>query len=123
MANLIWDGFNKRKYQRVHLTCDVVIHPQGKVKTYKAVTEDIGMGGVSVLLDDALERFDRCKISLEIKDGEPPVQCMGRSVWVIPSGNPKTSRKCFDTGIEFLEMDEFSRKRLQSFLTPSAKKV
>lgn len=123
MANFIWDGFNKRKFQRVHLTCDVVVHPQGKPKAYKAVTEDIGMGGVSVMLEDALQRFDRCKISLELKDGEPPVQCMGRSVWVIPSGNARSPKKTFDTGIEFLEIDDFSRKRLQSFLTPPVKKT
>ncbi len=123
MANFIWDGFNKRKFQRVHLTCDVVVRPQGKAKVYKAVTEDVGMGGVSVMLEDALERFDRCSISLELKDGEPPVQCAGRSVWVIPSGNARSTKKAYDTGIEFLEIDEFSRKRLQSFLTPPVKKT
>ncbi|MBU9888512.1 MAG: PilZ domain-containing protein [Candidatus Omnitrophica bacterium] len=122
MANFIWDGFNKRKFQRVHLTCDVVVQPQGKSKAYKAVTEDIGMGGVSVMLEDALGRFDRCTISIELKDGEPPVQCLGRSVWVIPSGQTGSTKKSFDTGIEFLEIDDPSRKRLRSFLEPSPDK-
>ena len=120
--NSLWDGFNKRKFPRLHLTCEVAIQPVGKQKTFTASTEDVGMGGVSVLLSEPLERFDRCKISLELKDGEPPVQCTGRSVWVIPSQERKSAKRNFDTGLEFLDMDEFSRKRLQAFLTPPSKK-
>ena len=120
--NSLWDGFNKRKFPRLHLTCEVSIQPIGKQKTFTASTEDVGMGGVSVMISEPLERFDRCKISLELKDGEPPVQCTGRSVWVIPSQERKSAKKNFDTGLEFLDMDEFSRKRLQAFLTPPSKK-
>lgn len=123
MKNSMWDGFNKRKFQRIHLTCEVVIQPQKKAKSLTATTEDIGMGGVSVMLDEALERFDRCKISLELKDGEAPIRCTGRSVWVIPSHDLKASKKQFDTGIEFLDIDEFSRKRLQAFLMRPMKKA
>jgi len=119
--NSLWDGFNKRKFPRLHLTCDVEILPVGKPKSFTASTEDIGLGGVSVLLPEALERFDRCKIHIELKDGAAPVQCTGRSVWVIPSQDRKSAKKNFDTGLEFLDMDDQSRKRLQSFLTPSSK--
>ena len=120
--NSLWDGFNKRKFPRLHLTCEVAIQPLGKQKAYTATTEDVGLGGVSVMLPEPLERFDRCKISLELKDGEAPVQCMGRSVWVIPSQDRKSAKKNFDTGFEFLDMDEISRKRLQTFITPRPKK-
>jgi hypothetical protein len=120
--NSLWDGFNKRKFQRLHLTCEVAIQPMGKQKAFTASTEDVGMGGVSVMLPEPLERFDRCRISLELKDGEPPIQCTGRSVWVIPSQDRKSSKKNFDTGFEFLDMDEFSRKRLKAFITPPSKK-
>ncbi len=120
--NSLWDGFNKRKFPRLHLTCEVVVQPMGKQKAFTASTEDVGMGGVSVMLPEPLERFDRCKISLELKDGEPPVQCIGRSVWVIPSQDRKSAKKNFDTGFEFLDLDEFSRKRLRAFITPPSKK-
>ena len=119
--NSLWDGFNKRKFPRLHLTCEVAIHPVGKQEAFTASTEDVGMGGVSVMLPEPLERFDRCKISLELKDGEPPVQCTGRSVWVIPSQDRKSAKKNFDTGLEFLDLDEFSRKRLRAFITPPSK--
>ena len=120
--NSLWDGFNKRKFPRLHLTCEVAIQPVGKQKAFTASTEDVGMGGVSVMLPEPLERFDRCRISLELKDGEPPVQCTGRSVWVIPSQERKSARKNFDTGLEFLDMDEFSRKRLYGFIAPASNK-
>ncbi len=120
--NSLWDGFNKRKFPRLHLTCEVSVQPLGKPKVFTASTEDVGMGGVSVMLPEPLERFGRCKISLELKDGEPPVQCTGRSMWVIPSQDRRSAKRNFDTGFEFLDMDEFSRKRLQAFLAPLSKK-
>ena len=120
--NSLWDGFNKRKFARLHLTCQVAIQPLLKPKAFTASTEDVGLGGVSVMLPEPLERFDRCKISLELKDGEPPVQCTSRSVWVIPSQSIRSTKKTFDTGLEFIDMDEFSRKRLKSFLTQPALK-
>ena len=120
--NSLWDGFNKRKFPRLHLTCEVAIQPMGNQKPLTVTTEDVGMGGVSVMLPEPLQRFDRCKISLELKDGEPPIQCTGRSVWVIPSHDRKSSRKNFDTGFEFLDLDESSRKRLRAFITPPIKK-
>ena len=120
--NSLWDGFNKRKFPRLHLTCEVSVQPLGKPKVFTASTEDVGMGGVSVMLPEPLERFGRCKISLELKDGEPPVQCTGRSMWVIPSQDRRSAKRNFDTGFEFLDMDEFSCKRLQAFLAPLSKK-
>lgn len=113
----MWDGFNKRKFLRLHLGCEVVIHPQGKEKTFKTQTENVGMGGIGVMLADPMQRFERCKVSLELKDNEPPIHCVGRSVWVIPSTDLKSSKTTFDTGIEFLDIDEFARQRLQTFLS------
>lgn len=117
----MWDGFNKRKFPRLHLSCEVVIHPQGKEKAIKAQTENLGVGGVCVILPEPLERFDRCQVAIELKDGEPPVRCQGRSVWVIQSREFKAKQRNFDTGIEFLDVDEFSRQRLMAYLTKPQK--
>lgn len=119
----MWDGFNKRKFPRLHLGCEVVIHPQDNPKAYKTTTENVGMGGVCVMLNEPMQRFERCHVSIELRDGEPPLQCSARSVWVIPSGQVRSSQKHFDTGIEFLNISDFSRQRLQAFLTrrPSKK--
>lgn len=117
----MWDGFDNRKFPRIHLGCEVVIHPEGKKKAFKTRTENVGMGGVRVILDEPLERFGRCKVSLELEDSAPPMRCAGRSVWVIPSFDLKTSRKNFDTGIEFMDIDDSSRQRLQIFLKNSEK--
>ena len=105
----------------MHLGCEVVIHPHGREKALKTRTENVGMGGVCVMLEEPLERFDRCKVSLDLRDNVPPIHCTGRSVWVIPSLDIKSSRTSFDTGIEFLDIDEPARQRLHSFLTRSKK--
>ena len=67
----MWDGFNKRKFPRLHLTCEVVVYPQGRERAIKTITENVGMGGLCLMLDEPLERFDRCKVTLELKDGGP----------------------------------------------------
>ncbi|OQA57407.1 MAG: PilZ domain protein [Candidatus Omnitrophica bacterium ADurb.Bin277] len=115
----MWDGFNKRKFRRLHLNCEIVLRPQGKEKLIKAVTEDVGLGGVSVMLDQPIERFHKCQITLDLKDGASPIQCAGRGVWVVPSRDLRSSKKTYDTGIEFLDLDELSRQRLQLFLAQS----
>ncbi len=118
----MWDGFNKRKFPRLHLACEVIIHPQGRQKAIKTTTENVGMGGVAVLLNEPLERFERCQVSLEVQDGEKPLQGVGRCVWVIPSHDLKTSKKQYDVGIEFLDIDDAARQKLQTFLMQPRKK-
>lgn len=112
----MWDGFNKRQFPRIHVGCEVVIHPSGKRKAFRTKTENVGMGGICVLLNERIERFDRCNLGLDLADGEPPIQFSGRSVWIIPCRDVKSSKMSFDTGIEFLEVDEQNRKRLEAFL-------
>ena len=112
----MWDGFNKRKFPRVHLRCELTVNPQGQEKSFRGFTENVGTGGVAMILQEPLERFSECHIHLEIEKDQNPVECRGKIVWVVPSRDLLSSDKSFDTGIEFTEIKENFRLRLSQFL-------
>ena len=112
----MWDGFNKRKFPRLKLDCEIVIYPKGQEKALQATTENVGLGGVSAILEEPLERFENCKVKIDLKDEEIPIQCSGKVVWIITSRDLISSKETFDTGIEFMDIDQAAREKLKTFL-------
>ena len=69
----MWDGFNKRKFPRLSVRCDVFLNLKGPSSAISTVTENLGVGGVCVVLDDAFERFEPCKVRLTLEDQKKPI--------------------------------------------------
>ena len=113
---MVWDGFNKRKFPRVNVNCDIVIHSEVQSAPISAVTENVGVGGVCVVLDQRLRRFEPCRVRLELRTKSPKISCAARVVWVVSTKSPKQRKSRFDTGIEFLDLDQESAARIQKFL-------
>ena len=101
----MWDGFNKRKFPRINLRCELIVgdSPQGQVLHVQ--TENVGAGGVCVILDRPLERFSIVSLRLEIDSQLPWIEASGKVVWAISSRAPATNKESFDTGIEFMGLD------------------
>ncbi|MBN1689083.1 MAG: PilZ domain-containing protein [Candidatus Omnitrophica bacterium] len=113
----MWDGFNKRKFPRVNIQCQVVIHPHTAPKPIEAVTENLGARGACVLLNEPLERFTPCRIRLELKKDKPAVECSARTVWIVKTQEGRSRTKyCYDTGIEFLEMSDSDSQNIREFI-------
>ncbi len=111
----MWDGFNKRKFPRINLDCQVFVSPQGKLKTLDAKTENLGAGGVCLITGEEVQRFDRCRFKIQIPDADV-VEGKGKVVWVIPRKIPKAAQKTYDIGIEFTDFDSDGQKRLIQYL-------
>ncbi len=118
----MWDGFNKRKFPRLNLRCEISIHPDEKRAGISAVTENVGVGGVCVILDQSLERFSGCRVRLELDDQSPEIHCAGKVVWTVPTQDSATSPKRFDTGIEFVGLGTAEREVLRKFLQVQVQK-
>lgn len=112
----MWDGFNKRKFPRLALQCEVILRdrPQGKI--LKTHTENVGAGGVAVLLEEPLDRFSLVSIRLELDTHLPWIECLGKIVWVVPSREPSGKTNKFDTGIEFVNLDPGHRELVRSYV-------
>lgn len=118
----MWDGFNKRKFPRINLQCEITIQSDGQKSPIRATTENVGIGGVCVLLDQPLERFSKCRLRLELK-GKQDIDCEAKVVWMVPTRGAKGSKKQFDTGLEFLSLEPEEGDILKAFLQKSAPKT
>ena len=110
---MMWDGFDKRKFPRINVRCDILMEFQGRPSSISTLTENLGSGGVCVVLDEPLERFESCRVRLVLEDHQAPIECPGRVVWVIQTKALKSRHKTYDTGVEFVELDPGARLRVE----------
>lgn len=118
----MWDGFNKRKFPRLNIHCEITVSLDNTKNSLHAYTENIGSGGVSVLLDEGLERFSLCKLKLDLGKNGPTIQGQGKVVWTIPVGDVSGKKKRFDTGIEFVTLETADREALQKLIEAESKR-
>ncbi len=118
----MWDGFNQRKFPRINLQCEIDILSETQSSPVKAATENIGVGGVCVILDKSLERFSQCRLRLDL-DGKNDFYCDGKIVWIVPTRDSRSSKKRYDTGIEFQNIDENQIEKIRQFIEKSLKKA
>lgn len=118
----MWDGFNKRKFPRLNLRCEISIHPDEKNAGISTITENVGVGGVCVILDQPLERFGGCRVRLELDDQTPEINCAGKVVWAVPTQDSASSPRRFDIGIEFVGLGTSERELLRKFLQERVQK-
>jgi hypothetical protein len=116
----MWDGFNKRKFPRINVQCEITIHPESSKPPISTVTENLGVGGVCVILDESVDRFSNCKLRLNLAPHIPTLECSGRIVWIVPTRESKSRKSRYDTGIEFADMDQASSEIIRNFLMTDA---
>lgn len=118
----MWDGFNKRKFPRIDLRCEVILRdrPQGRI--LQGRTENVGAGGICVMLEELLERFSLVTLRLELDPHLPWVESLGKIVWVIPSQEIGSAKKRYDTGIEFVNMDPGHQELIRSYVESRVEK-
>lgn len=111
----MWRGINNRRFPRANYRCLITIGAKGASKYYLTRTENIGVGGICVSLEEGLGVFNEVDIELALKDGLPPIKCKGSVVWVIKSQLVKNSvcKTRYDTGIEFTILKEADKKRIE----------
>jgi c-di-GMP-binding flagellar brake protein YcgR len=113
----MWDGFNKRKFPRLNIHCEINILSETQKGPIRTNTENLGIGGVCVILDKALERFSKCRVKLDLNDKE--VSCEAKVVWIVPTRETSSSKKRFDTGLEFIGLEPEHLTELRSYIQKS----
>jgi hypothetical protein len=114
----MWDGFNKRKFPRLNIHCEIDILSDDQKSPIHANTENIGVGGVCVILDKALERFSKCRVKLDFSE-KHEMDCEAKVVWIVPTREAKSTKKRFDTGLEFVGLEADQLAILRSFIQKS----
>ena len=108
----MWQGVNRRRFPRANYPCKIIVVEKGK--KFSTRTENIGLGGVCVILDEELDRFSEVELILFLEDKQPPVYCDARIVWTVKGSTP-TSKGALpvDTGIEFVNLKEKDKLRIE----------
>lgn len=109
----MWSGINRRKFPRADYKCTITIKSLGEIpRIISTRTENIGMGGICVILKDNIDLFKNVELEVLLEDGSPPIRCRGSVVWVVKKGEAKHKITGFDTGIEFTDIKDADQKRI-----------
>jgi len=116
----MWDGFNKRKFPRINLRCELMIGNPAAGQVIKAQTDNLGAGGLCFLLDRPLERFSTVSLRVELNPDLPWIHCLGKVVWVVPSRDSLSKKENYDVGIEFLGLQPAEQDLIRSYVESRA---
>ena len=118
----MWDGLNKRKFPRIAVDCEIFIQSEPESLPITARTENLGVGGVCVILGEPLERFSSCRVKLQVDEKMPAIECVGKIVWIVPIQDSKAKKQKFDVGIEFLNLEMGAFESIRHFVLSEVQK-
>lgn len=111
----MWQGMDQRRFPRANYKCIVTLRQEGKPSTVSTTTENIGLGGICILLEKSLDIFSAVDLELSLDDGKPPVRVQGTVVWVVRRRDVKKGPN-FDTGVEFADISAEEKARLEAVI-------
>lgn len=110
----MWQGMDKRRFPRAHYRCKVIVVRKRHKEKLNAYTANIGLGGVCIILEQDLEKFSEAELFIYFDDGQAPLDCIGRVVWVVKHEPLDKSKPVeFDTGIEFVTLKDIDKLRIE----------
>lgn len=112
----MWDGINRRKFPRANYKCLIGIKRRLTSKTISTETENIGAGGICVIIKEDLGLFQGVDLELFLDEGKPPIKCGGTVVWVVKKSSPKKTVYLYDTGIEFIDIRPEDREKISEIV-------
>jgi Tfp pilus assembly protein PilZ len=111
----MWGGMNKRKFPRANYNCEIFIKKSFFSKKIKAHTENIGVGGICVVLNSRLSAFQDVNLTLILGSGSEPITCRGKVMWEVKKDLPY-KKALYDTGIEFVSLENGDRSRIEEIV-------
>jgi len=110
-----WDGLNRRKFPRVMYPCLVTIrHEKGEKQIILTHTENIGIGGICVILKNSIKMFAPVEVEMDMLDMDEHIVCPGRIVWSVRRKDFEQAKPSqYDIGIEFVDLLAANQKRIE----------
>jgi c-di-GMP-binding flagellar brake protein YcgR len=113
-------GANRRKFPRVNYPCLVVIEGSNSDQDPPAIlthTENVGIGGVCVILKDNIKIGTPVEVEIDLMDLEQHIKCQGRVVWNVQRRHDDKKKPLFyDIGIEFVNIDKNEQQRIDEIV-------
>lgn len=102
----------RRRFRRAKFPCEIYILT-APLHVIKCRTENVGAGGVRVLIDENLPVSSLVGIKLYLS--KKPIECRGKVVWIVKKENDKKESK-FDIGLQFHQISPEDRQVVDIFV-------
>jgi len=120
---MVWSGIDRRKFPRANYKCLVTVRKKDGVQTFTTQTENIGAGGICVILPERLDIFSNVDLVITLVEGRPPIKAGGSVVWTVKSCDLKKAKaNCYDTGIEFVDLSKENHQLVEHVVSELAAK-
>lgn len=106
----------KRQFPRAVIPCKISTVFAERVLVLNSHTENIGVGGIKVILEEKLHVSTEVDLDLFLLDKEKPLKCKGKIVWVDEITPVEIRPRLFDTGIEFTQISDFDKQEVVKFV-------
>jgi len=104
---MAWNGSERRNFVRIVILCKVRVIANSR--TFFSHTENIGEGGVKIVLREELEPRTMVELQIMISP-EKTIKCMGEIRWVAKKMESiEKQYSLFDLGVHFTEIDDSDR--------------
>lgn len=114
-----WTGMNRRKFPRANYPCLLIVRKNhsSSPEAMLTHTENIGIGGVCVILKKDLRMFTPVELELDLLDTQRHIKCEGKIVWVVKRREDASTKPAYyDTGIEFTNLSKDDEKRIDAII-------
>ena len=112
---MAWEGMDRRKFPRVIYPCMVkVISTDGPQQYILTHTENIGQGGLCVILKNGIELLTPVELEVDLFAVDEHIYPKGRVVWNVRRKSIEKIKPMFyDIGIEFMGTSKHDHDCLQ----------
>ena len=110
-----WEGCDRRKFVRISYPCLVVIkRDENQKEIILTHTENIGVGGVCVILKQDIKKFTVVDLEIDLMDMEQHIRCSGKVCWNVQRKELEERKPSYyDIGIEFTTIGDQDVKRVR----------
>ena len=102
----------RRLFPRAKLKCRISVIMDLRILVFNSDVENIGAGGLRVLLQERLESTTPVKLEVFPIDKEFCLKCNGDIIW----SSENQEKRSFDTGIRFLDIDDGKRSQISQLV-------
>lgn len=107
----------RRKFIRLNINVEIKYALISNATAERvAQTKDIGAGGICILADEPMKKGDILEINFLLPEVPPNVHAKGRVAWVKPFSIAGDKNTRYDTGIEFTDITDEDRKRINRYV-------
>ena len=120
---MAWEGTNQRRFPRANYGCVVRVRIKGSVEVFQTKTENIGCGGICVMLPKTLNVFTPVEVEVDLQISDGRIVCDGKIVWAVRKSQiEERAVEEVDTGIEFVNLKPKDKERIEAIVNECLKK-